>query len=371
MSQRLVLAGAGHAHMMVLQSLAEIVGQGVKVTVIGPGARHYYSGLGPGMLGGTYQPEDISFPVQAMVERAGGVFLQDKVIGIDPLAKKVLTQNNGAVPYDVLSCNTGSSIPDETVEREARVYRVKPIENLLEARWRIEELARDRMVDIGVVGGGPASLEIGGNAWAVARRNGGKGAAVRIYAGSKFLKRAPSGVASRAREVFAQRGIEIIEGSYAKHVGSARVELDDGRAFEHDMVFLVTGVKPRPLFGPSGLPVGPDGGLMVNRYLQCSDYPDIFGGGDCIYFEPRPLDKVGVFAVRQNPVLLHNLKARLTGGELQDFEPQGAYLLIYNLGGGMGILHKWGFIVQGKLAFAFKDYLDRSFMNKFKPEWDT
>ena len=136
-------------------------------------------------------------------------------------------------------------------------------------------------------------------------------------------------------------------------------------------MFLVTGVKPRPLFGPSDLPVGPrTARLLVNKYLQCADYPDVFGGGDCIFFEPHPLDKVGVYAVRQNPVLLHNLKARLAGKDLQAFNPGGAYLLIYNLGGGVGILHKWGLVTQGKLAFAFKDYLDRKFMTRFKPEWD-
>lgn len=370
MPKHLVLAGAGHAHMMVLQNLAEIVSQGVQVTVIGPGPRHYYSGMGPGMLGGHYAPDQISFPVRSMVERAGGKFLQDKMVGIDPAAKQVLTQEHGPVPYDLLSCNTGSAIPDQAVERGARIYRVKPIENLLEARERIVELAPGKTVDIGVVGGGPAALEIAGNSWALARRNHGQGAAVRVYAGSRFLKRAPAGVAKRARKIFAQRGIEVVEGAYAKKIGSDRVTLDDGRSFGHDLVFLVTGVKPRPLFGPSGLPTGPEGGLRVNRYLQCPDHPDIFGGGDCIYFEPQPLAKVGVYAVRQNPVLLNNLMARLTGGELKAFEPGGAYLLIYNLGGGVGILHKWGLVIQGGLAFKVKDYIDRRFMAKFKPAWD-
>ena len=57
--------------------------------------------------------------------------------------------------------------------------------------------------------------------------------------------------------------------------------------------------------------LGPDGGLRVNEYLQSVDHPEVFGGGDCIYFEDRPMDKVGVYAVRENPVLYHNLKAAL------------------------------------------------------------
>ncbi len=370
MPKRLVLAGAGHAHMSVLHHLADFTRQGVEVTVIGPGARHYYSGMGPGMLGGTYEPQDISFPVKEMTEQAGGVFLQDHVTGVDPAAKQVLTQDNGPVAYDVVSFNTGSAVPDAMVDQNASVYRAKPIENLLAARERIAKLAKQKTVEIGVVGSGPAALELAGNAWAQARLAGGQGARVRVYAGKRFLKRAPQGVQDRARKIFGQRGIEIVEGSYAGKVESDRVELEDGRAWEHEVVFLATGVRPRDLFGLSGLPVGPDGGLAVNQYLQSPAHADILGGGDCIYFEPQPLAKVGVYAVRENPVLLNNLKARLSGEALRAFDPQGAYLLIYNLGGGIGILHKWGLVFSGRLAFGIKDYIDRAFIKRFKPEWD-
>ena len=58
------------------------------------------------------------------------------------------------------------------------------------------------------------------------------------------------------------------------------------------------GVRPNPIFKNSGLATGPDGGLRVNEYLQSIDHPEMFGGGDCIYFEKQPLDKVGVYAVR-------------------------------------------------------------------------
>jgi hypothetical protein len=39
----------------------------------------------------------------------------------------------------------------------------------------------------------------------------------------------------------------------------------------------------------------------------------LVGGGDCINFQDSPLEKVGVYAVRQNPVLLHNLMAAMDG----------------------------------------------------------
>ena len=44
----------------------------------------------------------------------------------------------------------------------------------------------------------------------------------------------------------------------------------------------------------------------------------------------------------------------LEGKELSKFDPGGAYLLIYNLGANEGILHKYGIIFGGSLAFKIK-----------------
>jgi NADH dehydrogenase FAD-containing subunit len=133
-----------------------------------------------------------------------------------------------------------------------------------------------------------------------------------------------------------------------------------------DFIFLALGVRPSPIFAESDLPTGPDGGLRVNQYLQSTGYPEIFGGGDCIYFETKPLDKVGVYAVRENPVIYHNLMASLEERPLQSFDPGGDYLLIFNLGDGTGILVKKWLMFRGRLAFKIKNYIDTKFMKKFQ-----
>jgi len=126
------------------------------------------------------------------------------------------------------------------------------------------------------------------------------------------------------------------------------------------------GVRPNAIFERSGIPTGPDGGMLVNSHLQSTAYPEMFGGGDCIYFNDHPLDKVGVYAVRQNPVLYNNLMAALEGEPLQVFSPGGDYLLIFNMGGGKGVLRKKWLTFGGRPAFIIKDYIDRKFMKKFQ-----
>ena len=132
------------------------------------------------------------------------------------------------------------------------------------------------------------------------------------------------------------------------------------------MIFLALGVQPSPLFKNSGIQTGPDGGLLVNEYLQSVAFPEIFGGGDCIYFQPQPLDKVGVYAVRENPILFHNLKAALEGRAMRRFKPGGDYLLLFNMGDDRAIFWKKQLVFDGRLAFWLKDYIDRRFMKKFQ-----
>jgi NADH dehydrogenase FAD-containing subunit len=189
---------------------------------------------------------------------------------------------------------------------------------------------------------------------------------ITIFAGNKFMGRFSEGIRSRIISSLQKRGILILETGYVKKITSDEIGFESGDTISTDFTFIASGVKPSNIFKDSGLPVGPDQGLLVNKYLQCEKYPEIFGGGDCIYFKDQPLDKVGVYAVRQNPVLLNNLMASLDGQSLEAFDPGPEYLLIFNIGGGLGLLKKKQLVFGGKLAFMIKDYIDRKFMKKFQ-----
>ncbi len=180
------------------------------------------------------------------------------------------------------------------------------------------------------------------------------------------MSRFPEKVRTKVKKYLTRRGIYIHSDSYVETIESKTVILASGERHDLDVIFLALGVKPNRLFKESGLPTGPDGGLLVNAYLQCTAHPEIFGGGDCIYFEPRPLDKVGVYAVRENPILYANLMATLDDEPLQPFDPGGDYLLIFNMGGNKGVLQKKWLFLSGKLAFIIKDAIDRKFMKKFQ-----
>lgn len=367
MKKRLVLIGGGHAHMVTLANLATIIEKGHRVTVIGPSEHHYYSGMGPGMLSGTYRAEEIRFATRHVVEKQGGCFITTKANRIDPEQKTVILENGDTVPYDVLSCNAGSHVPKPPIQGDlADIFSVKPIERLMEAKGRLVDQFARHAPHVVVVGGGPSSAEVAGNVWQLAKTSGKNMPRITICAGSTFMPRLPASIRRRITGTLNQRGITIREGAYVESVSGNSVILDNTDTLPVDFVFLALGVTPSAIFADSGIATGPDGGLRVNRFLQSTQFPDIFGGGDCIYFEDQPLDKVGVYAVRQNPILLHNIVSRLDGGDLVPFDPGGDYLLIFNLGGGIGVLKKRWLAFGGRPAFMIKDYIDRKFMQEFQ-----
>lgn len=357
----LVLVGGGHAHLRTLADTRRFQKRGHRVTLVSPSPFHYYSGMGPGMLGGFYSPEEARFPIRRIVENQGGRFIQDQVVRIDPGGRALHCASGACLPYDVASFNVGSGIPGENLLREPRdnVVPVKPVENLSQAREKIRAAVDLRVV---VIGGGPAGVEVSGNA---AASRGDRNLHISLVAGTRLLGGFPSAARNAALRSLRERGVEVFEGAKADQVQEKEVRLGDGRLLSFDLCFLAIGVRPPNLFARSGMPHGNHGALEVNRYLQCLQYPRIFGGGDCIDFLPRPLDKVGVHAVRQGPVLRHNLLAALEGWPLRAFKPKSAYTLILNLGDGTGLLLWRSIVLHGKLFFTLKDRIDRRFMKRF------
>ena len=371
MGRHLVMVGGGHAHMTVMLNLKDYIQRGHQVTLIGPSPYHYYSGMGPGLLGGIYTPQEVRFHVKKMVEDRGAAFIEDTVTRIDADQRALILKSGNNIQYDVVSCNTGSYVPSNgNAAGGENIFTVKPIENLIKVRQMIRAEWRSKVPRLLVVGGGAAALELTGNLWRLVHSIG-TSASITVLGGRHFLSTMPKKAQLYARKSLAARDIDIVEGANVSRLHTNCAVMENGGEFPFDLALLAWGIRPSRLFRESGLPTGDDGGILVNAYLQSVAYPEIFGGGDCISFEKQPLDKVGVYAVRQKPVLYANLLAALDDGNLETFQPQDKYLLIYNLGNDTGIFYRRNWVWSGRLIFSLKDYIDRKFMRKFQVSGET
>lgn len=367
MGKHLVFVGGGHAHLTALVNLNKFIQMGHRVTLISPSPYQYYSGMAPGMLSGTYRPQEVRFHIQKIAEDRGAEFIADAVTAIDPHQRLLSLKLGRKVFYDVVSFNTGSEVPAEKffAAPGENIFLVKPIINLLYARNFVINAPQGSLKRFLVAGGGPAGVELTANLWGLIRGKGIDGK-IALIAGKRLLSESPEDVRNRALKFLQDRQVEVIEGNHIKAIGKDTLSLQDGNAVEFDAAFLAVGIRPSPIFRDSNLPTGEKGELLVNSFLQSTGFANIFGGGDCVALAGNPLAKVGVYAVRQNPILYRNLMAALEGGPLQPFVPQKHFLAILNMGDRRGILWRKGWVWEGKLAFLLKDYIDRSFMKKFQ-----
>jgi NADH dehydrogenase FAD-containing subunit len=366
--KHLVFVGGGHAHLSSLKALSSFRNRGHQVTLISLSPYHYYSGMGPGLLSGIYQPWEVRFHIKRLAENQGATFIKGKVTRIDPDQRLLFLSSGETVNYDVVSFNTGSEVPVESLAAAPaeNVIPVKPIINLLAVRSLLSrQMKENKTANLVVIGGGPAGTEISANLWRLFQENRGKGK-ITLLGGRRLMGDAPDKVRSLALTSLAGRGVNVIEGTHAKAIENGTVTLGDGRKVSFDMALVAIGTRPPSLFRDSGLPTSADGGLLVNSRLQSVRFADIFGGGDCISLEGQLLPRVGVYAVRENPILYHNLLAALDGGSMLAFEPQKHFLLILNMGNGQGIFWKKNWVWKSRLAFLLKNYIDKKFMRMYQ-----
>ena len=359
-----VLLGAGHAHLFSIQRAAEFRRRGIDVVLIAPGP-FWYSGLATGMLGGVYPPEEDQIDVAGLVEAGGGRFVAGRAARIDPARQCVILESGEEIVYDAISINVGSEASElPGGENATNVYSLKPLDELWRLRRDLEAgTAPCRVV---IVGGGPSGGEIAMNVRALLRRLGAPESPVILLAGgARLFEQFAPAVACKAASLLHASGVEVQLQSRVDRVESNAAVSSAGARVPFDFLVNATGLKPPALLRHSGFATDGAGALRVNRHLQAVNYPSVFGGGDCVAFEPRPLAKIGVYAVRESAVLYHNLLAflRQNPGRLRVFKPQRSFLLILNLGGGDGLAVWRRFSWHGRAAFRLKDFLDRRFLN--------
>src|SRR5947209_14082893 len=138
MARRVVLVGAGHAHLFILKLTAEFVRRGFELVLVAPEV-FWYSGLATGVLAGIYPPELDQVDVGALVVSGGGRFIRARATAIDVAARTVSLDTGESVSYDMLSCNLGSEVAVGAIPGAAvHGYAVKPIRNLWVLRQAVE-----------------------------------------------------------------------------------------------------------------------------------------------------------------------------------------------------------------------------------------
>lgn len=370
-SIELVLIGGGHAHVQVLRRLAMSPIPQTHLTVVLDEPNATYSGMVPGYIAGDYQAEDLQIDVVPLSRRARARVVLSKALSVNPVAKLVEIEGRPPLPYDIASMDVGSSVRNldlPGVRRHALITRpigrfVKEFNTILTSRL---ESIQSKEIALVVVGGGAAGIEL---AFTLGSRLETCGLYPNISIVSEshsILATYPKQVVNHAMKEIERRDIKIITGQHVSGVESNAVLVGDGK-IGCDLVVWATGAAPPPIVTLSDLPKDEIGFVRVNPSLQVEGFPDLFAVGDCASLKATPrIPKAGVYAVRQGPILIKNLRAHVSSRKFRNYRPQSNFLSILNLGGRKAVASKWRFVTSNSINWRIKDWIDRRFMRRFQ-----
>lgn len=362
---RLLLVGAGHAHLHLVRQAARLRSAGLEVTLVAP-PRFQYSGLASGVLSGALAVDEAEIDVAALAAAFGVRHVPRPVTAIDRKTGRLTLAGDASEPFDLLSLNIGSVVADPSgLAAQPDVWPVKPLANLFTLRARIEtEFTRGRTSPrIVVAGGGHSALEIAASLCGLMERAGVDPDVIMIA--PDFGTSLPARARTRMLTLLRTRGVALLEDRMiGRTPGACRsAELGD-RPCDH--LILATGLAAPPLIADLALPVDADGRLLVTSSLQSVDDPAIFAAGDCAVIRDHPRPAAGVFGVRAAPVLLDNLAALGLGRPLRPYQPQERWLSIMDLGDGHGLATRGRLWSLGRIALWLKRRLDHDFIRRMR-----
>ncbi|MCO4747143.1 MAG: selenide, water dikinase SelD [Proteobacteria bacterium] len=364
----IVLVGGGHSHVQVLRAALMAPFPGARLTLIVDDPIAVYSGMVPGVVSGQYSPWDVEIDVRPLAKRAGARIIVARAERIDADEKRVYIEGRPPIRYDICSVNVGSTVAGlDTPGVRDHAVPTRPIAHLVH-RWQqeIDGLQGRTHARVVVVGAGAGGVELAFCARERLIAEGIQADVTLLTSAERVLDRRSPRAQQAVLDAAAARGITVRTGARVHQVREDAVVLDDGE-LPADVVFWVTGAVAKPLLAASGFETDARGFAWVDGPLQLRGHERLFAVGDCALPEVWPeIPKAGVYAVREGPVLIENLRRLLRGTELQEYTPQKDFLTLLNLGDGTAIGTKWGLVFQGSWAFKWKDHIDRVFMHKFQ-----
>lgn len=364
--KRLLLAGGGQAHALVLGELARRRLTGIDVIMVTPSSRLLYSGMLPGWIAGHYALDELTVELAALLQAAGAKLIGAQVQRLDLTNRVAYADSGDAIDFDVLSIATGAVIDVDAIPGARKhALPLRPFDRFV-IGW--EQIMRDAQAAsdgycLTVIGAGAAGTEI---ALAAAYRARTAHLPMRVQmltGGDPILP----GHGHRARclmhAALANSNVQIVAAT-ADRIEPDAVITRDAPRIANDATLVATGATAAPWLRHSKLALDDRGFIAINSHLQSISHPFVFAAGDVATLIETPRPKSGVFAVRAAKPLAANLIAALTGAPLCSFSPQRRALYLLSTGPQHAIASWGGLAGEGRWLWHWKNRIDRDYIAK-------
>ncbi len=361
MNSPLILAGAGHAHLVTLRRWVDSGFRAPPGTLLlSPTPEAWYSGMMPGLLAGRFTAADCSIKLAPLCDACGVDLRLGQITQLSAADQRLLLEDGSQLQYDLLSLNTGSVPPLPRVDDQSvMVIPAKPFPALHGAWQDWQQRPDSAPGTIAVLGGGAAAFEL-----ALALRASLPAAELALICSAALLASHPPALARRAHRLLAQRNIKLIERQAVTRIAVGQLFNGDRPIMRCDALIAATGASSPDWLRTSGLAVDTDGFARISPALQSINHPEVFAAGDCASL-PGAL-RSGVYAVRQGSVLADNLIAQSSQAPLGNYQPQRQALALLATADDGALMSYGRWVASGRLFGWWKDRLDIGFMRRHR-----
>ena len=399
--KRILVVGGGFAGVECILKLESYFGNNhsFETTLVSEDNFLLFTPMLPQVAAGTIETRHIVTPIRTLIKKTK--FYEARIKNIDPHGKIVTLfgtkEGRGMrIHYDFLVVALGSqtnffgmkdveenSYKMNTIN-DAIILRNRIIDLLEQAENETDPILRKSLLQIVVVGGGFAGVETAGEindfineiAEYYPSINYKDVKVTLIEALSGILNGFPEKLAVFAKEKLVERGIEVIldagvtsfdgqeitlksqsdsnkvlVGNSSEHRG--HYKLKEIKSIQSNTLIWTAGTTPIDLIKESLFKTS-KGRILVNEFLQISQFPDVFAIGDCSIFDPilsmKKYPPTAQIAEAHAKTAALNLK-RLTDGEAMirfDYTWKGQSAFI---GKRTGVASFLGINIAGFLAF--------------------
>ncbi len=328
--QRVVIVGAGFAGLMLARKLSK---SNYQIVLIDRNNYHQFQPLFYQVAMAGLEPSTISFPLRRILRSDSKVFIRIAEVKRIDFDNKMLDTDLGDLSYNYLVLAAGGKtnfFGNKGIEQivlslkslsEALLVRNTILDHYESAVVEEDHVKRQGYVDIVIIGGGPAGVELAGSLAEMKRYilpkdynelNPREVDIFLIEANSRLLASMSSKSSAMAEKYLSKMGVHVMKNNRVANVDQDYVYLQDGSTIMSKNVIWTAGLVSITFDGIPNEVIGRGKRLLVNKYNQLKNQPDVFVLGDQSFVEgdqdhPDGHPQVAQVAMQQAANLARNL----------------------------------------------------------------
>lgn len=382
-----IIIGGGHAGLAALKAIKETTrdmanGRRIRFILFDKQPGHVRKML---LFRPAVGEEEIMIPWTHYGFSEGVEFVQGQVTSVDSGEKRIrytdAQGNDARIRYDLLIVAVGSVIrqpdPDQggislTDLQTAAVIRERWRANLRQAVGETNPIERKRLMTVAVAGAGISGVETSAELALEMQKEasslGLNRSDISVYLLSgqeRLFLEGPEKVGRKLDQILSERGVTVLYNRKVMREEAGVVTLSNGDRLPVGLCIWTIGLIPNPALRTMGLPLTPDGQVLVDESYRVQGAPGVYSIGDCARIvdpkngkaDPMRCAESGLQADRLGKIVMADLEGR--PAPIHKSSSSIMDLFCIGLGENRGMVwgRKWGLnmIVTGKPAWKFRN----------------